>query len=448
MKMKFNVNKIILALLFVSQLGFAQSSGVKIDGVEAVIGNEIILQSDIDRDFEIAKQSGQSFPDKCSFLNNMLVQKMVLNQAKNDTLVSVSDDRIKARVNGILEDFRSRATDEQLFQMYGVKTIPELQNELEIIVKENALTESKKGLIEDGVDASPEDVKNFFEKNKSELPRINEEVELAHIIIYPEITEEHKQQIIDSLQQIKKEIEQGESFATKAKLFSEDPGSANEGGLYKNIRRGKFVPEFDAVAFNLEEGQISDPVETEFGFHIIQLDKRLGQAIDVRHILITPKPTAEEIAAAKAKLEKIREDIKLGKMTFKEAAYQNSVDKYTRFNGGVLTNPQTGEDRFERSGLPYDQIYALAGLKKGDISDVFESEYRNKKVLSILQLKDIIPAHQISLSTDYTRIKNYTLQQKKQEKLYSWIRQNLGNTYVKIGKDYQNCNFDFNWLKK
>ncbi|MBV7440886.1 peptidylprolyl isomerase [Weeksellaceae bacterium TAE3-ERU29] len=448
MKMKFNVNKIIFALLFVSQLGFAQSSGTKIDGVEAVIGNEIILQSDIDRDFEIAKQSGQSFPDKCSFLNNILVQKMVLNQAKNDTLVSVSDDRIKARVNGILEDFRSRATDEQLFQMYGVKTIPELQNELEIIVKENALIESKKGLIEDGVDASPEDVKNFFEKNKSELPRINEEVELAHIIIYPEITEEHKQQIIDSLQQIKKEIEQGGSFATKAKLFSDDPGSANEGGLYKNIRRGKFVPEFDAVAFNLEEGQISDPVETEFGFHIIQLDKRLGQAIDVRHILITPKPTEAEIAAAKEKLNKIKEDIKLGKLTFKEAAYQNSVDKYTRFNGGVLTNPQTGEDRFERSGLPYNQIYALAGLKKGDISDVFESDYRNKKVLSILQLKDVIPAHQIDLSTDYTRLKNYTLQQKKQEKLYKWIRENLDKTYVKIGKDYQNCNFDFNWLKK
>ncbi|QAR30507.1 peptidylprolyl isomerase [Ornithobacterium rhinotracheale] len=445
---KLNANKKLWLALLCSlpMIVFAQSK--KIDGVEAVVGNEIVLQSDIDRDYEIAKQNGQTFPDKCSFLNNMLVQKMVLNHAKNDTLVKIADDRIKARASAVLEDFRNRATDVQLLQVYGVKTIPELKNLLENIVRENALIETKKSMIEENIDASPEDVKNFFEENKSELPRVNEEVELAHIVIYPEITETHKQQIIDSLKQIKKDIENGESFATKATLFSQDPGSASQGGLYKNIKRGKFVPEFDAVAFNLEEGQISDPVETEFGYHIIKLDKRLGQAIDVRHILLVPKPTQAEIDSAKVKLEKIKQDIKLGKITFKEAALQNSVDKYTRFNGGVLTNPQTGEDRFERSSLPYNQVYALAGLQKGDISDIFESEYKNKKVLSILQLIDVIPAHQISLSTDYTRLKNYTLQKKKQEVLYDWIRKNLPNTYIKIGKDYQNCNFEFNWLKK
>lgn len=148
--MKLNVNKLLLSLLFVTQIGVAQrNNNIKIDGVQAVVGNEIILQSDIDRDFEVAKQSGQTYPDKCSFVNNMLIQKMVLNQAKNDTLVNISEDRIKARASSVLEDFRSRANDEQLFKMYGVKTIPELQNEIETLVRDNALIEGKRGLIEE-----------------------------------------------------------------------------------------------------------------------------------------------------------------------------------------------------------------------------------------------------------------------------------------------------------
>lgn len=448
-KMKLNVNKWPMLLLLLGTLGWAQNTGdVKLDGVAAVVGNEVVLESDISRDFELAKQQGQNFPDKCSFVNNMLVQKMVLSHARTDTLVAISEERIKARAESVLEDFRSRGSDEQLLQVYGVKTIPELQNELELIVRENGLIQGKRDLIEEGVDASPEDVKTFFEENKADMPRVNEEVSLAHIVIYPEFTEEHKQQIIDSLMQIRQEILDGASFATKAMLISEDPGSANEGGLYKNIKRGTFVPEFDAVAYNLDEGEISEPVETEFGFHIIKLEKRLGQTVDVRHILIIPKPTPEEIKTAKEKLERIKQDIKDDKITFKQAAFENSVDKYTRFNGGSLTNSQTGEDKFERSNLPIKQLYAIAGLERGDISDVYETKYKNKEALAIVKVKDIIPAHQVSLETDYTRLKNLALQQKKQEKLYKWIRNNMDNTYIKVGKDYQGCAFEFNWLKK
>ena len=445
--MKLNENKLLYIILFLIPI-FGISQEKKIDGVAAVIGDEVVLESDIQRDFMLAKQQGMEVPDECSFVSNILVQKMVLTHAKTDTLVAVSDERIRERARQVLEDFKSRGSEEEILSVYGVKTMAELQNELEIIVKENQLIQEKRGLIEDGVDASPEDVKEFFAKYQSELPNINEEVELSHIVIHPVIKEAHKQEVIDQLNGIKKEIQEGASFATKAILYSEDPGSSNNGGLYQNIKRGTFVPEFDAVAFNLEEGEISEPVESKFGFHLIQLEKRLGQAIDVRHILIVPKPNEEEMAEARQLLDSIKSKISNGQLTFKQAALTYSVDKFTRYNGGKLTNSQTGENRFERSKLSMKQVYAIAGQDEGAISEPFETEYENRKALEILKLDKVIPAHQISLDTDYTRVKNMAIQQKQQEKLFDWIDDALPDTFVKIHDDYKACSFDFNWLKE
>lgn len=445
--MKLRKNNILYSLLtLLPILGYAQEK--KIDGVAAVIGNEVVLESDIQRDYMLAQQQGAEVPDQCSFVSNILVQKMVLTHAKQDTLVAVSTERTKARAVSILEDFKSRGSEEEILAVYGVRTMAELQNELEIIVRENQLIQAKRELIEDNTDASPEDVKNFFNQYKDELPKINEEVELSHIVMYPVITPEHKQEIIDQLNGIKKEIQEGASFGTKAILYSEDPGSSNNGGLYQNIRRGTFVPEFDAVAFNLEEGEISDPVESKFGFHLIQLDKRLGQAIDVRHILIVPKPTEEEMRVANHLMDSIKTQISEGKMTFKEAALKYSEDKYTRYNGGKLTNPQTGENRFERSKLPMKQVYAIAGLESGKMADPFETEFENRKALELLKLDLVVPAHKISLETDYTRVQNMAVQQKQQEKLFDWIDDQLADTFIKIHDDYQHCEFEFNWLKK
>lgn len=445
--MKLRKNNILYSLFtLLPILGYAQDK--KIDGVAAVIGNEVVLESDIQRDYMLAQQQGAEVPDQCSFVSNILVQKMVLTHAKQDTLVSVSTERTKARAASILEDFKSRGSEEEILAVYGVRTMAELQNELEIIVSENQLIQAKRELIEDNTDASPEDVKNFFNQYKDELPKINEEVELSHIVMYPVITPEHKQEIIDQLNGIKKEIQEGASFSTKAILYSEDPGSSNNGGLYQNIRRGTFVPEFDAVAFNLEEGEISDPVESKFGFHLIQLDKRLGQAIDVRHILIVPKPTEEEMRVAHNLMDSIKTQISEGKMTFKEAALKYSEDKYTRYNGGKLTNPQSGENRFERSKLPMKQVYAIAGLESGEMADPFETEFENRKALELLKLDLVVPAHKISLETDYTRVQNMAVQQKQQEKLFDWIDDQLADTFIKIHDDYQHCEFEFNWLKK
>ena len=239
--MKLNGNRFFhLLILLLPFLATAQE--MKIDGVAAVIGNEVILESDIQRDYTLAQQQGMDVSDKCAFVSNILVQKMVLTHAKTDTLVTVSNEQIKDRATQILEDFKSRGSEEEILSVYGVRTMAELQNELEIIVRENQLVQKKRSFIEDGTDASPEDVKSFFTEFQNELPQVNEEVEISHIVIHPEITETHKQEIRDQLLKIKKEIQEGASFETKAILYSEDPGSSNKGGLYQNIKRGTFVP--------------------------------------------------------------------------------------------------------------------------------------------------------------------------------------------------------------
>ncbi|MDO5509763.1 MAG: peptidylprolyl isomerase [Weeksellaceae bacterium] len=446
--MKLLFSKISLLLLF-TYTAIAQPLGqeFKVDGVAAVVGTEVVLESDIQRDFMLAQQEGMEFPDHCSFVDNVLLQKMVLHHAKSDTLIQVSTERAKVRADEVLENFRSRATEEELFAVYGVRTMAELRTEIELLILDNEYTTEKRGSIERGIDASPLEVTTFYNEHRHELPRINEEVELSHIIIHPQITEEHENRLLQQLRDLRQEILEGASFATKAILYSEDPGSNTNGGLYKNIRRGTFVPEFDAVAFNLDEGEVSEPVQTEFGYHIIQLERRLGQAIDVRHILLQHKPTPEEIATAKRKLEDLTQRIESEEITFREAARDNSVDKYTRFNAGALTNQQTGEDRFERSRLPMKQVYALAGLKEGQISEPYESEYNRKPSVEILLLRKIIPAHQVDLEQDYTKIKNMVIQQKRQEQLYDWIRRELPNTFVQVNENYQHCNFELNWLK-
>lgn len=205
------------------------------------------------------------------------------------------------------------------------------------------------------------------------------------------------------------------------------------------------VKEFDAVAFNLDEGQVSEPFKTDFGYHIIQLEKRKGQELDLRHILITLKPTDEEIAKTKHKLDSIRILINEGKMSFKDAALRFSDDKMTKYNEGNLMNPQTGEDRFERAQMSANVSSALVGLNDGDISPVFVDEYENKKVVRLIRMNGFYPEHKINFEQDYSSLKRFTIRFKEQNVLMDWVKKQIPETFVKIGEDYKDCKFDLNW---
>lgn len=447
------LNKYILSFLFVmaAVIAFAQpkpeDKQFKLDGVAAVVGNEIILDSDIERDFVQAKAQGYQIENECEFLENILVDKILLSKAKEDTLISITDDQVTRQVDGTIQRFLTQGPEAEILKFFGYNTMAEFKQELRGIMKDQAYSQEKQSLITKGIDATPEEVRVFYEQYKDELPEVPEEVEISHIVVYPDIFPENEQKVIDQLTTIKKEVEEGASFATKAILYSNDPGSSSNGGLMAKVTRGMMVPEFDAVIFNLQEGEISDPFKTDFGYHIAMMDKRKGQEVDVRHILIQLKPTPEEIAITKNKIDSLVLLVEKGELTFKDIAFRYSVDKYTKFNAGKLTDNQTGEDRLERSKLPAKTLSAIASLKEGEISTTFEDEFDRRPVLKIVQLNRVVPAHKVNYETDYSRLKNMTINTKRQEVLMKWVGEQIPDTFIQVDDEYNNCEFKLNWDK-
>jgi peptidyl-prolyl cis-trans isomerase SurA len=450
--MKIKLYFLTLLVSMISMEGFAQKSNnptnqLKLDGVAAVVGDEIVLNSDIERDYIQAKMQGYQVENQCEFLENILIEKLLLSKAKEDTLINITNDQIDRQVEGTVQRFLSQGSEQEILVYFGMNTMAELKLELRGIMRDQAYANEKQNLVTKGLDATPEEVRNFYNQYKDELPDIPEEVSLSHIVVYPEIFPENEQNVVSQLAQYKQEVLDGASFSTKAILYSNDPGSASNGGLIKNVKRGQMVPEFDAVVFNLQEGEISDPFKTDFGYHIALLEKRRGQELDIRHILIQLKPTAEEIALTKQKMEKIIQDIDKGEMTFKEAALKYSVDKYTKYNAGALSDENTGEDRMDRSKLPTKLLLAISGMEDGGISEPFEDEFNRQPVLRFVKLNQTIPAHKINLETDYARLKNLTINTKRQETVMKWVGEQINDTFVKIHNEFDECEFRLNWRK-
>ena len=423
------------------------SNQFKIDGVAAVVGDEIILNSDVERDYIQALAQGFEIENRCDFMENILVEKLLLTKAKEDTLINITNDQVDRQVDATVQRFLMQGSEDEILTYFGFNTMPEFKQELRGIMRDQAYISEKQEMISRGLDATPEEVRLFYEQYHSELPEIPEEVSLSHIVIYPEISEENEQKVIDALKMHKKDIEEGSSFATKAILYSDDPGSSSNGGLITNVKRGQMVPEFDAVVFNLQEGQISEPFKTDFGYHIAMLEKRRGQELDVRHILMQLKPTPEEIELSKRKLDSIMIEVEKGNMTFKEAAFQFSVDKYTKFNGGRMMDAQTGEDKIEKSRLPANLLAELSRLNDGDISTAFEDEFNRQKVIRVIKLEETIPAHKINMETDYARLKNLTISTKRQEKVMEYVEEQILDTFININDEYADCEFRLDWKK-
>jgi len=441
------------ALFFVLMLSVSSSKmmaqlkpGQLVDGISAVVGDEIVLESDIEDQANYAKQQGANVTDKCEFLESIINNKVMIYEAKRDTLIENRSAAIKENANAKYDQILSQFPDEKtMLATYKFRNGYEMKNAIEKIDTDNYYGQAKFQSVSGKADVTPNEVTDFFTQYQYQLPKVNDEVTLAQISIYPKLTEAHKQEIIDKLKKIKEDIQKGESFENMARIYSEDPGSASKGGLYTNISKGKMVKPFEAAALNLQEGEMSDPVESEFGYHLIELIKKSGKYYDARHILLKAEPNASEIASAKKEMDSIKTLIKEGKLSFKDAAYRFSDDKKTKFNAGLLTSEQDGSDKIEKLDLPSILSYQIAGLNKGDMTDVFEDEVNQKKVVTFVKVEDIIPSHQLSLETDYDRIKGMALNKKKNEIVEKWVKQKVPGIFISIADRFDNCKFKENW---
>ena len=439
---------LLLGLLFIGyQINAQLQKGQLVDGVVAVVGDEIILESDIVEQANFAKQQGEIAGDKCSFVESLLNNKLLIYHAKKDTLIPDRSKEIREQANQKYEQILNQFPSEKaMLDAYKFKTAQDMKNTIENLDSDNYYGQSKYSRITEKADVTPNEVTDFYNTYKFQLPEVKDEVVLSQIVMFPKLTETHKNEIINKLKNIKQNILNGENFELQARIYSEDELSASNGGLYQNIPRGRMVKPFEAAALNLQEGEISEPIETEFGYHIIQLIKKKGKLYDARHILIKTTPNAEEIATAKKELKRIKQDILDEKITFKEAAHKYSDDKHTKFNAGIIT--KNGSSKIEKTNLDPNISYQIAGYNKGDITDIFEDELDRKKVVSLLRVEDIIPAHQLDLATDYDRVKVLALNNKKNQILEKWTKEQLPNTFISIDKRYDNCSFKAKWEQK
>jgi peptidyl-prolyl cis-trans isomerase SurA len=431
------------------------SSRIKIDGVVAVIGDFIVLDSDIDKEYLQLQQRGVSIADisRCELFGKLLEDKLYAHHAIQDS-ITVNDleirSNIEQQINAFLE--QKNGSMQALLELYNKDSEESFRDELFEINKNMKLAVEMQRKIVKEIEVTPEEVREYFNSiPKEERPVFGTELKVAQIIAIPKVSEEEKKKAVDRLKEFKADIiENGSSFTTKAVLYSDDVASRKTGGLYTlNRKRPQMVKEFRDVAFGLQEGEISEPFETEFGYHIIFLEKIRGQDYDVRHILLRPKVTDEAIKEAKDKINKIRERIIAGEVTFSDAARASSDEKETRQDGGQLINPYTQDYNFELTKMDPELYSQIQNLKDGEVSLVLQDEDRiNPIKFKILTVTDRIDEHESEFSRDYLKIKGLAEQDKQYKAIAKWQEEKIMDTYIKINGEYRDCTFNSNWLKK
>lgn len=451
--MKFINKNSFLTILFLTALSvFAQPKKQKVDGVIAVVGDFVVLDSDIDLELITLKSQGVDTKNftRCELLGKQLEDKLYAHQAIQDSIV-VTD----AEVNSFLNEQLDAAVEqigsmEKVVKYYNKKNVEELRTHFFDVVKMNKLTSQMQKKIVDAVEITPEEVRNFFKGIPAdEIPTVGAEMEIAQIVIKPVISQEEKNRVIEKLNEIRKDVLSGSSFFSKAVLFSEDPGSSSNGGYYKMNRKTPFVKEFKDIAFSLAEGEISEPFETEFGFHIIYVEKIKGQDVELRHILITPKVSSQAIKDAREKIEQIRTKIINKEITFADAARSSSDEKETRNNGGVLLNPRTMEPKFELTKMDPTLYAQVSNLKDGEVTMPILDEARGSgKFYKIITVNNRTEEHQADFSKDFIKIKELALRDKQIKAIAKWSEEKIKETYIKISDDYKDCKFTNNWFKK
>ena len=415
----------------------------KVDGIIAKVDNHIILRSELEFSYlqYLAQSKQQPRPElKCEILQSMVQDKLLLARAEIDS-ITVEEAQVNGELDRRMNYLTAQVGGVERLEQYYNKSVKQLKDELRRTVRDQLVMEKMQQEITGKVRVTPKEIKRYFnEIPRDSLPYFSSEVELGHIVKYAEVSKQQKAQARQQLEDIRKRILAGEDFATLAKQYSQDPGSAQEGGVLGFFKKKELVPEYEAAALKLEPGQISNVVESQFGFHLIQMIERRGQEFNTRHILIKPATATVNVQEAITRLDSIRTLILSDSLTFAKAAKEFSDDKATKDNGGMLTSRATGS-----TYTPMDQVdpavfFVIDTMQVGEISKpvTFRTE-DGKEAARIIYVKSKSVPHQANLQDDYQKIASAALNEKKGKAVDAWFRKNFDSVYIEIDPEFQDC---------
>jgi peptidyl-prolyl cis-trans isomerase SurA len=422
----------------------AQNDRALIDKVVATVGGEYVLLSEVQEQYNYAKSQNPALPPdyECVAVQSSIVQKLLVNQAKIDS-VDVSeedvDNQLTARIDRLLGYFNQ---DQRALEEYYGQSIVDIKEQMRTDMRNQLLGERMQASITEKATVTPSEVQAFFNSiPKDSLPYFNAEVEIREIVYKPQVSQSEKDRARERLEDLRKQISEGASFAELAKRNSDDPGSGEQGGDLGWQKRGTFVQEFEAVAYNLERNQLSEVFESQFGFHIVQLLERRGNLIHTRHILIKPEITTDDLERAKLHLDSIRNFILKDSMPFGFAVKKfGDKDQQSYSNDGRVTNPRSGNTFFEIADLDTDIFFAIDPLKVGDVSE--PTPFRTpdgSRLFRLIQLQSRTRPHKADLRLDYNKIQTAALDQKKNGFVEKWVLDRVRSTYLEVDAMYEGC---------
>ncbi|WDF55639.1 peptidylprolyl isomerase [Mucilaginibacter sp. KACC 22063] len=441
----------ILGLLLVISVSKAQQRSV--DKIAGVVGSSIILQSDIEQLYAQYLAQGATLPPnfKCEILQNQLTQKILAQQAVIDS-VSVKDDEVDAELDRRMRSMVQRAGGEERLEQFLGRSIIQYKDEIRNEIRESMVADRMRGKITEKISVTPLDVKNYYDKiPKDSLPSFNKEVEVGVISFNPTLNKEEKEMSKEKAEELRARVKKGEDFATLARLYSQDPGSAPQGGDLGFNERGTFVKEFSAMAFRLKAGELSPVFETDYGFHFLQVIERRGEQVHVRHILIMPQITQASVDRAKMKADSVYDLLtKNKKIDFSSAAAYYSDDKDTKYNGGMMLNADNVQTR--STYIPTDKLDPQVALvtdtmKVGEISKpILYTAQDGKKSYRIFLLKSVTDAHKANLAQDFPKIKDAAYNEKVNRTVSEWFEKKRKQTFIRVDPEYQGCAMVKRWM--
>ena len=443
------MKKLLVLLLFIltNNLLFSQT----IDKIEAIIGSEILLTSDIENQYNQILSQGiiQTNNIKCDILDELLYQNLLIHHAKIDSTIEINKDEVNQEVNKRITFFESQLGSLNKVEEYFKRSIDNMKEELSIVVTDQLYTQKKQNIIIKNVNITPNEVKDYLNSlANNDIPLIPTQLELSQLVILPKLSSEKKKSIKEKLDGFRSRIYSGEDFKVLATLYSDDVVSANNGGELGFMSRGELLPEFERAAFRLKDNEISEVVETKFGFHLIQMIERRGEQINARHILIKPKFNSSSIKIASDKISIIKNEIDSGLISFDDAVVKYSEDN-SKNNGGLIINPSTGATDFTYDELDPSIKYIVQNMNVGGITSpsLTKSDDGSQAAYRLIRLNNLVEEHKANITNDFDVLKGYALSDKKQKYIDKWIVDNINDTYIQINENFSSCSCYNKWIK-